>query len=356
MRPWFFIIVFCLLFSGVKSQNFHESLDLHYNLRPSLVEDQKAKIGFRTYSNVNFENTIPNILDNFQLLSRFKFPKTSSSFVKNAEFGGGITWFYSGSGQVPDQIKKPPLYIRLYNNQGNNYIITPGIQYIKSWIPNDSIDKRFQFGLSFRYNIIGDPESFSKTYPFGYDFSFQVTKKFFSFQFMHSANTIYNSLTFKTSDFPAFSESKKDRISFPTEFENLTFLTFSLGNPCYQMPSESDPLLHYLYFSMRRLYPSNKDYRAELSLKNLDYIFGINIRYKQLLINPEFTTRRDYFEYYTAKGKCYSLLFGYSFNRMSIKLGYSHVVYYVLATDLLSLQNDDYVHLDKIILALDYSF
>jgi len=345
-----------LLFSGVKSQNFHESLDLYYNLRSSLVEDQKAKIGFKTYSNVNFENTIPNILDNFQLLSRFKFPKSSSSFVKNAEFGGNITWFYSGYGQAPDQVRKPPLYIKLYNDQGHNYIITPGLQYVKNWIPNDSIDKRIQLGLAFRYNIVGDAESFSNTYPFGYDFSFQFTKRLFSFQFMHSANTIYNSLTFKTTDLPEYSESKKKRLSIPTEFENLTFLNFTLGNPYYKLPSKNDPLLHYLYFTMRRLYPSNKDYRPELSFKNLDYIFGINIRYKKLLINPEFCTHRNYYEYYTTKGKNYSLLIGYSFNKILVKMGYCHVVYYLLATDLLSLQNDDNIHLDKIILALDYSF
>ncbi len=172
MRSWLLILIGCLLFLGAKSQYFHESLDLNYNLRSTLIEDQKAKIGFRTYSNINFENTIPNIFDNFQLLSRFRFANTSSWFVKNAEFGAGINSFISGTNQIAEQFKKPPMLIQLYNDGGHNFVITPGLQYIKNWIFNDTIDSRLQFGLGLRYNIVGNPEMFTKSYPFGYDLSF----------------------------------------------------------------------------------------------------------------------------------------------------------------------------------------
>lgn len=356
MRSWLLILIGFLLFLGVKSQYFHESLDLNYNLRSTLIEDQKAKIGFRTYSNINFENTIPNIFDNIQLLSRFKFANTSSRFVNNAEFGAEITSFISGSNQIAEQFKKPPMLIQLYNDNGHNFVITPGLQYIKNWIFNDTIDSRLQFGLGLRYNIVGNPEMFTKSYPFGYDLSLQFNIKYFSVQFMHAANTIYNSFTFRTADLNEFVNSNKKRISIPVEFENLTFLTFSLGNAYFKVPSENDKLLYYLYFSMRRLFPSNKEYRSNLSFKNLDYIFGISLRYKQWLFNPEYGTHRSDNGPEAMKGNSYSFLLGYAFRNVSVKLGYAHIVYYELATDVYSLKNNDHINLDKIIFAIDYSF
>ena len=356
MRYWLLIFAGCLLFPGVRSQYFHESLDLYYNLRSSLVEDQRAKIGFRTYSNINFENTIPNIFDNFQLLSRLKFANTSHWFVKNTEFGAGVTGFYSGANQIAEEFQNSPILIRIYNGEGHNYIITPGLQYIRNWYFNDTIDCRFQFGLGLRYNIVGNPEMFSKSYPFGYDFSFQFTKKFFSVQFMHSANTIYDSFTFRRADVSDIIESNRKRVSIPVEFENLTFLTFTIGNAYYKVPTENDQLQHNLYFSLRRFFPSNIEYRPNLSFKNLDYIFGINLRYNKFLINPEYATHRSDMGYDVLKGKSYSILLGYIFKNVSVNLGYTHIIYYELAVNVSSLKNNDHLNLDKLILGIDYSF
>ncbi len=172
---------------------------------------------------------------------------------------------------------------------------------------------------------------------------------------MHAANTIYNSFTFRTADLNEFVKSNKKRISIPVEFENLTFLTFAVGNAYYKIPTENDKLLHYLYFSMRRLFPSNKEYRSNLSFKNLDYIFGINLRYKQWLFNPEYATHRSDTGPEALKGKSYSFLLGYAFRNVSVKLGYAHIVYFELATDVYSLKNNEHINLDKIIFAIDYS-
>lgn len=356
MKNYFLVFVLCLFLVDSKSQYFHESLDLYYNLRVSLEEDQKAKIGFRTYSNIKFENSIPNIFDNFQLLSRFRFENTSSRFVKNAEFGAGITSFISGANQISEKFSISPMLIRLDNDDGGNFIITPGLQYIKSWNSNDTNNSRLQFGFGLRYNIVGNQALLSESYPFGYDISLRYRIKFFSVQFMHAANTVYNSFTFRTDDLAEFFESDKKRISIPVEFENLTFLTFALGTAYNKVPTENDKLLYYLYFSLRRFYPSNNDYKFKLSFKNLDYIFGVNLRYKQWLFNPEYATLKSDVGNEAIKGKSYSLLMGYMFDQFSIKLGYTHIVYYELAVDLFSLKNNDYLTLDKIILALDYSF
>jgi hypothetical protein len=356
MRYWLLIFASCILFIGVRSQYFYESLDLYYNLRPSLVEDQKAKIGFSTYSNVNFENTIPNILDNFKLVSRFRFTNSSHWFVKNTEFGAGISSFITGANQFSEQYPRSPLNIKIYNDVKYNYVITPGLQYIRTWKSDNKADSRLILGLGMRYNIVGGPEMFSNSYPFGYDLSLQLMRRFFSFQFMHSTNSVYNSFTFRTADVSAFTDSDKKRISIPVEFQNLTFFTIALGDPYYKLPTENNKLTYNLYFTMRRLFPSNKEYRPELSFKNLDYIFGFNLKYKQFDLNPEYASNRTDLEYHDLKAKSYSILVGYSFGDISIKLGYSHVVYYELAKDLQSLQNNDHVKLDKLIFAIDYSF
>lgn len=356
MKLWLLSVLFCCFILTSQSQYFHESLDLYYNLRSSLVKDQKVKTGFRTYSNVNFENTIPNILDNFQLLSRFRFVNSSHWFVKNTEFGVGLTGFISAASQIPDQYQNPTMRIRVYDNHSHSNILTPGLQYIRNWHFNDTIDSRLQLGLALRYNIVGNPEIFSKSYPLGYDFSIQLNHKFFSMQFMHSANTIYNSFTFRSADVADVIETNRKRVSIPGEFENLTFLTLAFGNAYYKLPTDNDKLLHYFYFSMRRLYPSNKEYRIKLVLKNLDYIFGCRFRYKKLLINPEYSTNRSDIGYHAYKGKSYSFLLGYEFGKISVKLGYAHVVYYELAVDVSSLKNNDNITLDKMILAIDCSF
>ena len=348
-------VLFCCFILTSQSQYFHESLDLYYNLRSSLVKDQKFKTGFRTYSNVNFESTIPNILDNFQLLSRFSFVNSSHWFVKNTEFGVGISGFISAASQIPDQYQKPPIRIRVYDNHGHSNIFTPGLQYIRNWHFNDTIDSRLQLGLALRYNIVGNPEIFSKSYPLGYDLSIQLNHKFFTMQIMHSANTIYNSFTFRSDDVADIIETDRKRVSIPGEFENLTFLTIAFGNAYYKLPTDNDKLLHYFYFSMRRLYPSNKEYRIKLLLKNLDYIFGCRFRYKKLLINPEYSTNRSDVGDQAYKGKSYSFLLGYEFGKVSAKLGYAHVVYYQLAVNVSSLKNNDNIKLDKMIFAIDYS-
>lgn len=355
MRYYIFLIVLCLQTSISNCQYFHESLDLHNNFRASLAEDQKVKIGFKTYSNVHFENSVPNTLDNFQFISRFQFIKSSNWFVKNAEFGAVITSFLSGAYDIPDHFRNPPIYIKV-NNDGNSNVISPGLQYIRNWKLRDTIESRFQAGLALRYNYVGNTKIFSESFPFGYDFFFQLNKKFFSLQFEHSANTIYTSFAFRIDDVNAILESDRSKVSIPGEFENLTFLTISLGNPYYQIPSENDKLMHYIYFTMRRLFPSNKDLRPKLSFKYLDYLFGFNLKFKRFVMNPEYSTKRTDTEYHSLKGECYSFLLGYETRKISLKLGYAHVVYYELSTDRLSLENNDNLKLDKLIFAVNYSF
>lgn len=356
MRFWLLIFSCYLILPCVRSQYFHESFDLHYNLRSSLIKDQKAKIGFKTYSNVHFENTIPNLMDNFQVISRFRFVNSTKGLVKNAEFGALLTANISGKAQIPEQYNKPPINIRIYSSSGNSNIFTPGLQYIKKWLFNDTLNKQFQIGISLRYNIVGNPELFTETYPWGYDVSLMLNHKLLSVQFMYSAHTIYNSFTFRSSEVSDIVETNRNRVSVPMEFENLTFLTIGLGDAYYKRPTEKDRLLHYLYFSLRRLCPSNKEVRPDFSFKNLDYIFGFKLQFKQILINPEYSTKRSDIEYLTLRANNYSILLGYEFKKISIKLGYAHIVYYELATAVSSLKNNDHIKLDKLIFSIEYSF
>ena len=355
MRFWLPILCCYLILPCVRSQYFHESLDLHYNLRSSLIKDQKATIAFRTYSNINFENTIPNLLDNFQLISRFRFANSTNSLVKNAEFGALLTGNISGAAQIPDQYRNPPVYVKVYDNSGNSNIFTPGLQYIIKWLFNDTLNKQFQIGLSLRYNIVGNTELFSETYPLGYDISLMLNHKFLSVQFLNSAHTIYNSFTFRSSEVSDIVKTNRNRLSVPMEFENLTFLTIGLGDAYYKRPTEKDKLLHYLYFSLRRLCPSNKEVRPNLSFKNLDYIFGLKLQYKQFLINPKYATSRGDLDNLALRANAYSILLGYEFKKISIKMGYSHIVYYELAVNVTSLKNNDHINLDKLIVSIDYS-
>ena len=139
------------------------------------------------------------------------------------------------------------------------------------------------------------------------------------------------------------------------EFENLTFLTIGLGDAYYKRPTEQDKLLHYLYFSLRRLCPSNKEFRSNLSFKKLDYIFGLKLRYKKFLINPEYSTSRGDIDYLALRANNYSILLDYEFKKISITMGYAHIVYYELAVNVTSLKNNDHIKLDKLIFSIDYS-
>ena len=78
------VIFFVLSFSLIRGQYFHESLDLYSNLRSQLINEQKFKIGFKTYSILKYQNTVPNLLDNFHLASRFRFNRKQSWILRNS--------------------------------------------------------------------------------------------------------------------------------------------------------------------------------------------------------------------------------------------------------------------------------
>jgi len=351
------VTFFVLSLTLLKGQYFHESLDLYSNLRSHLVYDQKCKIGFKTYSNLKFQNTVPNLLDNFYLNSRFKFKKKDHWMLRNTEFGVGIQAFISGANQFPELYEKPPMLIKIYDTGGKNLVISPGVQIIRNLWINDSTSGRLQVGLGLRYNYIGNDQFFSKSYPFGFDLTLYFRNKLFSVQYLYSAFSIYNSFTFKIEDIDETVESDKDRVSIPDEFRNLSFLTFGFGDDYNKKPTKDEKTLYNFYFTFRRDDYSNKELRNSFSTKYMDYIFGFWINHLGLKINPEFSITPQYkFDGYSYKCHNISLLMGYVFKHFEISAGYSHLIFYPLAVDVYSLQDAEDIHCDRLSLSLAYGF
>ena len=351
------VIFFVLSFSLIRGQYFHESLDLYSNLRSQLINEQKFKIGFKTYSILKYQNTVPNLLDNFHLASRFRFNRKQSWILRNTEFGVGFQAFFSGASQVPDVYNKPPVLVKVYEKEGNNNVFSPGVQVIRTLWFSDTTLWRLQVGLGLRYNYIGNERFFSKSYPFGYDLSLYLKYKVFSLQYQHSAHTIYSSYRYKIEDIGDAIESDKERVSIPDEFRNLSILTLAFGDDYLKKPTKEDKTLYNIYFTFRRDDFSNKDLRSDFSFKNLDYIIGFRINHAGLKINPEFSfTPRYNIDGYSYKCHNYSMLVGYELKQFEIMFGYSHVIYYPQAVDLHSLKEAEDIHCDRVVVSIGYYF
>ncbi len=351
------VIFFVLSFSVIRGQYFHESFDLYSNLRSQLINEQKLKIGFKTYSNLKYQNTVPNLLDNFHLISRFKFNQKESRMLRNTEFGIGFQAFFSGASQVPDVYNKSPILVKVYDKEGINNVFSPGLQIIRTLWLNDTTFGRFQVGLGLRYNYIGNERFFSKSYPFGYDLSLYFRNKLFSVQYLHSSHTIYNSYTYKIEEIESVVESDKAKVSLPGEFRNMSFLTLSVGDDYLKKPTKEDKTLYNIYFTFRRDDFSNKDLRSDFSFNNLDYIIGFQINHAGLKINPEFSfTPRYNIDGYSYKCHNYSMLVGYELKQFEIMLGYSHIIYYPQAVDMFSLKQAEDIHCDRLSLSFAYGF
>lgn len=343
------------LITIVRGQYFHESLDFYYNLRSELKSEQKLKIGFKTYSNLNFLNTVPNLFDNFELRSRFRFDRQELWILRNTEFGVSFQAFFSGGNKAPEVYNKPPMLIKVYDKTRKNNVLSPGLQIIKTLWHKDTTSGSFQIGLGLRYNYVGNKEFFSKSYPLGFDLSMYFRNKLFSIQYMYSLFTIYNSFAFNIEDLDIYIESEKSRVSLPSEFKNLSLLTISFGDDYNKRATEDEKTLYSIYFSMRRLYFSNKDIRDNFSTKYMDYIIGCWFNHTGIRINPEFTLTNNFvIDNYYYKCHNYSLLLGYDFKRFDLKVGYSHMIYYPRIVDFYTLSQAENIHYDRLILSLAY--
>jgi len=343
------------LITIVRGQYFHESLDLYYNLRSELKSEENLRIGFKTYSNLNFLNAVPNLFDNFDLRSRYRSDRQDLWILRNTEFGISFQAFFSGVEQVPEDYSKPPMSIKVYDNEGNNTVLSPGLQLNRTLWHNDTTFGHFQIGLGLRYNYIGNEKFFTKTYPLGYDFSLYFRNRLFSIQYMYSMFTIYNSFSFNIEDVDFIIESEKSRVSLPGEFKNLSLTTLSFGDDYNRRATKDDKTLYSIYFSLRSLYFSNKDLRNSNSAKYLDYIVGSWINHMGFRINPEFSFTNNYLiENYSYRCYNYSLLLGYDFKHIELKIGYSHMIYYPRVVDYYTLSQAENIHYDRLVLSLVY--
>lgn len=357
MKKILLVLIFCSLLPNVNSQYFHEILDLHYNLRSSLPKTESLKLGLRTYSFINYENTLPNLFDNFQLMGRFRLNHAESNFLRNTEWGVGFQAFMTGGGEVPEIIDSSPLHVNVYDNiKGNGSVYTPGLQFIRTWWFRDSSWSRIQAGVGFRYNHITNDVYFAKSYPIGFDISLIAKIRIISIQFMHSDHTVYNSFTYNSEDLGVPVESGYSRVSVPDDFRNLTAITLAFGDDYLARTTEEELTLYCAYFTLRRNDFSIKEKRKKFDFVDLDYIFGTKITHKFLTINAELTVNKSFNianELYNCQ--IYSLLAGYDHRKIGVKAGFSHFFCYPLAVDLKSLQEDN-VHFNKLFLAFDYHF
>ena len=129
------------------------------------------------------------------------------------------------------------------------------------------------------------------------------------------------------------------------------------GNFYLTKPKEDEKLLYAVYLSARHQSYSSKEYRTKISAKRLDYIAGMRLRHDHLIVNPEFLLNysKDFGDYaYRILG--YSLLAGYSFDRIIVKVGFSYENWYPLSVDLYSLEEAENISCDKLLLEVEYRF
>ncbi|MBM3436828.1 MAG: hypothetical protein FJY07_11500 [Bacteroidetes bacterium] len=132
MKRQILIGIFLLTITGVSGQYFHESLDLQYNLRPSLNENQKFIGGVMMWSCLNYRNTKPNLFDNFLVSSRFRLREARQRLFRNAEMGLSLQVLLPGKYNKMTYSQQPPLNVRLYDGSGSTNAFIPGVQYVKT--------------------------------------------------------------------------------------------------------------------------------------------------------------------------------------------------------------------------------
>jgi hypothetical protein len=355
MKPCIGTLILIGLFTYASGQYFHESCDLQYNLRSSISERQKMKFGFSTYSYLKYQNTIPNILDNFQVISRIKFAKSKYQFFKNAELGVKFQAMLSGKYYSANTYSSPPIHVKLYDQEGSTIALMPALQYIKNWYFMENDCSGIQLGLAFRYNYVGSEFYHDEVSPLGYDASFIYQFRALSLQVMHSINSLYSGYRYKSEDLVKIIETESEKITLPDEFTNLSFITLSFGDSYLKRSNDQEKLIYNIYISARRNDFSNKEIRTEFSFKTLDYISGFRISYKGFMINPEFTYRHTLMidEIYY-KGNYYSVMAGYEFRHFAIRTGFTHSIFYPFSVSLASLQSGENIYQEKLIFCLEY--
>lgn len=342
--------------TSASGQYFHESLDVHYNLRSSLTDQQKIKFGFKTYSYLNYQNTIPNILDNFQVIFRFKLVKTEKRFFKNAEMGISFQAWLLGKYYTANTYNVPPIHIKIYDKNGNTMALIPAIQYIKNWNFIKHAFSGIQLGFTLRYNYVGSEFFHGDVFPLGYDASLIYRVKVLTLQIMQSINSLYSGYRYKSEDVEGLVETESEKITLPDEFMNLTFVTLSLGDSYLKRSTDQEKLVYNIYFTMRGTNFANKELRTEFSFKTLDYIAGFRINYKGFTINPEFIYRHTIqVDEANCRGNYYSVMTGYDFRHFALKLGFTHSIFYPFAVDVTSLQSGENIYQEKLILCLEYN-
>ncbi|HRX97454.1 MAG TPA: hypothetical protein P5514_10950 [Bacteroidales bacterium] len=351
------LLVFAVfIFCSAHGQYFHESADLYYNLRKAVPDHKKAVMGISTYSTINFMNTIPNVLDNFRFASRINIDSTKKGKYKNLELGFMMNGFISGKTIIPYYQQKPPINVRVENSDRNNNIFCPGLQMVKSY-PLKSQNGRVQIGLAGYYYFIGLEDYFLKNYRFAYDLSVLVNHKILTVQGMHSAHKINSSYSFKTSDLQGLIESDKDRVSLAEEFDNITFITFTIGDYYLKRPDPKNKLVYNIYITFRRDVPSNKELRPVFELRYIDILTGLNFRFGKFHINPEvMMTNRTYDDYHAYSCLGLSMMLGYQIENFMINAGYNHFDYYQQSTDGWALTDAQDFSLDKVLLSVGYLF
>jgi hypothetical protein len=357
MNKILLVLIFCGLLVTVKSQYFHETLDLYSNLRSSLSKSESLKLGLKSYSFLNYKGTLPNLFDNFNLSGRVRFNQAKRKFLKNTEWGIGFHAFMTGGAKIPKIVDSSPMHVKVYDNtKGTGSMYIPGLQIIRTWWFNDTTWSRIQAGVSLRYNHITNDDLYATNYPIGFEFSFFAKIRVISIQLLHADHTVYNSLTYNSEDLGIPPEDGHTRVSVPDDFRNLTTLTLAFGDDYLARPTKEENTLYYAYFTLRRNDFSAKEKRKEFDFVNLDYIFGTRITHKFLTINAELTVNKEYAhedELYHCQ--IYSLLAGYDQNKIGIRAGFSHFYCFPLAVDHAALQADN-VQFNKLLLAVEYHF
>jgi hypothetical protein len=335
-------------------QYFHQS-DIFHNLKPEVQDGKNFYFSASTYSFVNLLNTVPNILDNFQVITRYRADSSGSDLLNNLEIGAVVKGFISSGTILPFRMNMPPMSIRVYDPDNNNRVVSPGVQLIRN-IPFNKKEWGLQLGLAGYYNFIGMEDYFSESHSFAYDLSAFLYLNRFGLQIYHSAHNLNASYTFRTENVEDIVQTDKKRISLPEEFENLTFFTLSLGDHYLTRPDEKQEVLYSFYLSFRYDVPSDPELRPEFKIKYVDVLTGCNLYYRNFLFNPEvlvYERNSIGMANYNCLGA--SFLAGYTIKSFSMKLGYTHFTYYQQAIDYNSLRNSEDIQMDRLVLSLGYS-
>jgi hypothetical protein len=353
----FIVMIFSALFSAhAAGQYFHETLSLQYNLLPELRDNKTAKFSLMTWSYLKYKKTVPNLIDNFKVDSRFAFLKSKRKILFNAELGVSLQGMIPGRYTEQSVFNHRSMRICLFGNSGSTNIFIPGIQYLKTWKPQNSKDMELFFGMGLRFLITGSEYYHDSIFPAGFDASFIWRIKVFTLQVRQSYNSLYSGLRYKSDDLADKIYAQSDKITIPDENLDISSITISFGDPYFRRTSPEEKVVYNVYFTARNLFPTDGDAFREFSFENLDYIAGFRINYRKLIVNPEYIYRNTIdVDEVGCESQSVALIAGYNFRRWNILAGFVHETFYPCAVDLRTLKDDVTFYKEKLIICLEHS-